>query len=236
MKNKIIQLLFDLFFPKRCAVCDSVIGENEDACPECVRKTRLLSSDVCMICGKKVDEGKTFCYDCNRKQHFFKRNFSVFEYSDIRESLYRFKYSGRAEYARFYAKKAYELHGRHLKAIRADAIVPVPLHPARQRKRGYNQAEEFAKELSLLTGIPVRSDLIQRKKKTKALKTLNVSQRQNNLKKAFLFTQNDVKLNTIILVDDIYTTGTTLDAVAKECIAGGISRIYSVTVAVGTGL
>lgn len=236
MKNKIKETLMTLIFPKRCAVCDDVITGNAGICPECEKKTRLLTGDVCMICGKKVEEGVYTCFDCNRKQHYFKRNFAVFVYSDVRESLYRFKYNGRAEYGSYYAKKAYELHGRQLKAIGADAIVPVPLHPSRLRGRGYNQAQEFAQELSRLTGIPVREDLVRRVKPTKALKTLNVSQRQNNLKKAFLFTQNDVKLNTIILVDDIYTTGTTLDAVARECLKGGVSRIYSVTVAVGTGL
>lgn len=189
-----------------------------------------------MKCGKKLAADKVYCYDCTRRSHDFERNFSVFEYPVIRESLYRFKYRGRAEYAAYYADEAYKLHGKRIMELHADAIVPVPIHKARLRKRGYNQAFELARELSHLTGVPVYEGLIKRVKSTKALKTLDVRERQNNLKKAFLIIQNDVKLNTIIVVDDIYTTGATIDAVARACKEAGVEHVYSLTVAVGNGL
>ena len=179
---------------------------------------------------------EVLCYDCKRKQHEFVRNFSVFEYPVICESLYRFKYRGRAEYAEYYAKAAYRFHGERLHLLQADAIIPVPLHKSRYRKRGYNQAEEFAKGVSKLLNVPVKTDLIKRVKSTKALKNLDVAGRQNNLKKAFLIMQNDVKLKTIILVDDIYTTGATLDEISRVCKASGVENIYTLTVAVGNGL
>lgn len=236
MKRKQIKdRIITFFFPRRCAGCDTVIAGAEGVCRACSKKIRCLTGDTCMICGKKVKDGGVYCYDCSRKKHIFKQNVGVFIYSDIRESLYRFKYNGRAEYADYYAKKAYELHGKRISSWRADAIVPIPLHPSRYRKRGYNQAEEFAKALSLLTGIPVHTGVLKRVKNTKPLKILSVSERQNNLKKAFLFMQNDVKLNTIILVDDIYTTGTTLDAASIACVEGGVTRIYTITAAIGKG-
>ena len=191
---------------------------------------------VCMKCGKKLDGNMLYCYDCSRKQHKFVRNFSVFEYPNVKESLYRFKYQGRAEYAAYYARQAYNMHGRRLGELHADAVIPVPLHVSRYRKRGYNQAEELAKELSKLIHVPVKNHYIKRIKATKPLKTMDVLGRQNNLKKAFLIMQNDVKLNTIILVDDIYTTGATLDEISEVCMAAGIENIYSLTVAVGNGL
>ena len=236
MISKIKNILLDLFFPSRCAICDDIVTERGSVCSKCAPKVRFLTDPVCMVCGKKVEEGKVYCYDCTRKKHAFIRNYAVFVYADIRESLYRFKYNGRAEYAEYYAKAAYRCLGRQLSGLGAQALVPIPLHPSKKRKRGYNQAEEFASELSKLSGIPVYMDLVKRKKKTKPLKTLNVSERQNNLKKAFLFMQNDVKLDTIILIDDIYTTGATLDAVAAVCHEAGIARVYGLTVAVGTGL
>lgn len=236
MKQKIKETLFNLLFPRRCAVCDTLISGKEDICTECKGKMHFLPDSVCMVCGKTVKESGIYCYDCGRKEHVFIRNFAVFHYEDIRESLYRFKYNGRAEYAGYYAKAAYKRWGRTLKQLGIEALVPVPLHPSRKRKRGYNQAEEVAKKLSELLGIPVYNHLVIRQKKTKPLKLLNVSERQNNLKKAFLFRQNDVKLNTIILIDDIYTTGATLDAVAGVCREAGIPWIYTLTVAVGTGL
>ena len=177
------------------------------------------------------------CYKAMRDYvAFTNKRVIVFEYPVIRESLYRFKYRGRAEYAAYYARKACELHGKRIMELHADAIVPVPIHKSRFRKRGYNQAKELARELSALTGIPVCNDLIKRVKSTKALKTMDVRERQNNLKKAFLIIQNDVKLKTIIVVDDIYTTGSTLDAIAAVCKAAGIEYVYSLTVAVGNGL
>lgn len=235
MKYKWKEYLLNLFFPKRCAACDTVI-RGGGICRECREKVRYLPDHICMKCGKKVKEGTVLCYDCDRKEHGFIRNFAVFEYGDIQKSLYRFKYGGRAEYAAYYAQAACERWEDKIKETGAEALVPVPLHASRRRKRGYNQAEELARELSVRTGIPVRTDLVKRAKKTKPLKMLNVSERQNNLKKAFLFTQNDVKLKAIIIVDDIYTTGTTLDAVSDVCHKAGISRIYGLTVAVGAGL
>ncbi len=226
----------DLFFPRRCTICDRVIRGSGGICDACKKIVRPLQGATCMKCGKKVSEDNVFCYDCTRRDHDFERNFSVFEYPVIRESLYRFKYSGRAEYAAYYAKEAYKLHAGRLMQLHADALVPVPLHKARFRRRGYNQAQELAHEMSKLTGIPVCDGLIKRVKSTKALKTLDVRERQNNLKKAFLIMQNDVKLKTIIVVDDIYTTGATLDAIAAVCKEAGIRKIYSLTVAVGNGL
>lgn len=234
-KRTIRDRVLTFFFPKRCAGCDCVIGPREYTCESCRRRIRLLAGHTCMTCGKRVKEGEAYCFDCRRKKHEFIQNTAVFVYSDIRESLYRFKYNGRAEYAAYYARMAYERHGKKISSWNADAIVPVPLHRTRYRKRGYNQAEEFAKELSVLTGIPLVNTALLRVKNTKPLKLLSVSERQNNLKKAFLFMQNDVKLNTIILVDDIYTTGATLDAAAGVCIEGGVAQIYTMTIAVGKG-
>ena len=234
-KTDFLEKLVTLFFPKHCAVCDCVISGEAGVCSSCEKKVRLLYGDTCMSCGKKVKDGVVYCYDCKRKTHVFLQNIATFVYADVRESLYRFKYGGRAEYAEYYAKMTYGLHAKKITSWNADAIIPIPLHKTRYRKRGYNQAEEFAKKLSELTGIPLKKNVLKRVKNTKPLKVLDVSQRQNNLKKAFLFVQNDVKLNTIILVDDIYTTGTTLDAAAKVCMEGGVTAIHTITVAVGRG-
>lgn len=234
--KEILSKITDLFFPRRCAICDRVIAADTGICEDCRKKVHPIREDTCVKCGKKITGNNAYCYDCMRRDHDFERNFSVFEYPVIRESIYRFKYRGRAEYAAYYAKEAYRMHAKRIMELHADAIVPVPLHKSRLRKRGYNQAQELAKELSLLTGVPVRNELIKRVKSTKALKTLDVRERQNNLKKAFLIIQNDVKLNTIIVVDDIFTTGATIDAVARAFKGAGVEYVYSLTVAVGNGL
>ena len=125
--------------------------------------------------------------------------------------------------------------GGFIRSCRAEALVPVPLHKSRFRKRGYNQAQVLAEELSALTGIPVRTDLIERAEKTAPMKDLSAAERQNNLKKAFKICRNDVKLS-IIVIDDIYTTGSTIDAMSRELKKAGVERIYFVTLAIGRGI
>lgn len=117
----------------------------------------------------------------------------------------------------------------------AQALVPVPLHKTRQRRRGYNQAEALSRELSALTGIPVLADWIARVEKTAPMKDLSSRERQNNLKRAFKIRRNDVKLNTVIIIDDIYTTGSTIDAMSRELKKAGVERIYFMTLAIGKG-
>lgn len=236
-KTEIIAMsLWSLIYPARCPFCDGAMHMRQLVCEKCRGKVKPLSGPTCQKCGKKVEEDQVFCHDCRKKEHNFNQGFSLFQYEDIRESLYRFKYSGRAEYARFYGEAAYRFYGTKLEALHADALVPVPLHFRKQLKRGYNQAEEFATALSKLTGIPVEKHFVKRIKNTKPMKTVQGLQRQNNLKSAFLITGNDVKLKTIIIIDDIYTTGATIDAVSRVCRQAGIEKIYFLTVAVGNGM
>jgi ComF family protein len=112
-------------------------------------------------------------------------------------------------------------------------MIAVPLHPKRFRKRGYNQAELLAKELSARMEVPFYKDIVRRTKNTAPLKLLNASERQNNLKKAFKIGRNDVKWKSVIIVDDIYTTGSTIDACASVLLEIGIQKIYFVALAIG---
>ena len=152
------------------------------------------------------------------------------------DSVYRFKYAGRTEYAAFYGKDLYEKKAYWLKALRPDALVPVPIHSSRMRRRGYNQAALIARELSKYSGIPVREHLIRRNLRTQPLKDLSHTERQNNLKRAFKICQNDVKLNTIVIIDDIYTTGSTIDSITKVLKDAGIGKVFFITLTIGRGI
>ena len=123
-----------------------------------------------------------------------------------------------------------------LRQIRPDALIPVPIHSSRKRARGYNQAQLIAEALSEHTGIPVNGVLIGRCKRTKPLKNLTGRERQNNLKKAFKILQNDVKLDTIVIIDDVYTTGSTVDAMTQVLQSAGISKVYVLTLTIGRGI
>ena len=113
----------------------------------------------------------------------------------------------------------------------------MPLYRGKLRKRGYNQAACLARALGRSLELPVDEKLVKRVRNTAPMKHLNPTERQNNLKKAFIIGRNDVKLyDRIILVDDIYTTGTTLDEIAALLKSHGVSEVYCVTLACGAGL
>ena len=233
----IFNSLLDVVFPARCAVCDQVLPFGErDICKSCMAKMQYLGNQVCLRCGKGVKEGEEYCYDCGRRNHDFDQGRALFSYEFIRLSLYRFKYAGRKEYARFYAKNIAGKFREQKQIWKPQALLPVPIHSKRRKKRGYNQAEEIAMELGKLWNLPVLTNLVYRAKNTRPMKEIVGTDRQNNLKKAFKLGTNDVKLNTIIIIDDIYTTGSTIDAVARECRKAGIEKIYFITVSVGNGL
>lgn len=230
-------LLLDFIFPGRCAVCDTVLpwGQRE-ICEECKKKVEYLEGPTCFKCGKPVRAEEEYCYDCRTKEHYFTAGAAIFSYEYIRLSLYRFKYSGRQEYAAFYGRQMACRMEEKRRLWKPDALVPIPLHKRKLKTRGYNQAELVARELSRYWGIPVVNNLIVRCKNTKPMKGIVGTDRQNNLKKAFKLGVNDVKLSTIIIIDDIYTTGSTIDAVSKVCLDAGISKVYFLTVSIGYGL
>ncbi|MCM1103165.1 MAG: ComF family protein [Clostridium sp.] len=212
-------------------------GTSGGICPLCRARVKTVGDVYCAKCGKPLNDGQTvYCHDCVAAEHAFTRGRSLFYYEDIRESVYRFKYEGRQEYASFYADETVRVLGADIRSWNADALIPIPLHRAKQKKRGYNQAALYAEALSARLGIPVLEGALVREQNTVPQKGLNREERQKNLKKAFKFIRNDVKLKTIILIDDIYTTGSTVDAAGALLKRAGIVDIYVITLASGNGV
>ena len=129
-----------------------------------------------------------------------------------------------------------EYLGNFIRSIHPDALIPVPLHRKRKAVRGYNQAELLARVLGKHLEVPVYAGFLLREKNTSPLKYENPQERQNNLKKAFIIARNDVKLEKVILVDDIYTTGSTIDEATRTLRTAGVREVYFVTLAVGAGI
>lgn len=237
-KLKVITTLVDLVFPPRCVICDDILffsDKKHGICRKCIHKASIIKGRRCYKCGKKISsETKEYCYDCERRKHYFDRGFSLFQYNDqIRPSLYRLKYGGRYEYGEYYGALMARIYKDSIIRAKVDAIVPVPLHKNRIYERGYNQAEAIARALSERTGIPCYEKYVVRQKNTVPLKLMTPSERQKNLKNAFIIGQNDVKSKITIVIDDIYTTGSTIDAIAKVLKASGVRKVYFLTVASG---
>ncbi len=226
-----------LLFPQRCPVCDGIVrGRDGFICAGCATKLRYVEAPWCMKCGKKLTEETEICADCRRMVHQFVRGRALYEYESAAAGIYRLKYAGRREYAQFYGREMAEYLRDFLQSVRPDGLIPIPLHKKRKRERGYNQAELLARELSRHSRIPVYTDYLKRVKATVPLKRLNPQERQNNLKKAFKIARNDVELKTVILVDDIFTTGSTIDEAAGVLRANGVEKVYFVALARGTGV
>lgn len=230
--------IINLVYPRRCPVCDEPVPAADNLiCEECRPKLRYIEGARCRKCGKRLtDETRIYCGDCEHRVHIFDYGYALYSYREMHDSIYRFKSKGRCEYARFYAGDIC----RHLKdeidTMGAQALIPVPLHASRERERGYNQSELLAKEMSRLLGIPVRSDIVKRVQKTVPQKELDELGRQNNLKKAFFIGTDVVKLKKVIVVDDVYTTGSTVDAVARELKEHGVGKVYFITLCIGEGI
>ena len=233
MKDSALNLLF----PARCPVCDKPAPFQERICPACRKKAVAVNEPVCLKCGKHMaDETEEYCKGCRIMTHTFEQGRGLFFYRPMAVSFYRFKYAGRQEYACFYAEEIVKNLGGVIRAWKPDALVPVPVHRTRRRERGYNQAEILAEEIGKRMKLPVARNLLTRVKKTIPQKLLDDAGRQNNLKKAFKIEKNDVKLKRVVLVDDIYTTGSTIDACAAQLKRAGIGKVYFITAAIGREL
>ena len=226
----------DLIYPRRCPVCDEPAPAGEEICLSCMKSLKALKYPWCDKCGKKLNSGTGICSDCERKTHSFARCRSVFEYPCISSAIYRFKYLGRREYASCFARCSVKILGDYISVVNPDMIACVPLSKGKMLKRGYNQAQDLAEELSKVINVPFCPAAVRRIRNTAPMKLLSPAQRQKNLKNAFKSGQNVVKSKRILLVDDIYTTGATMDAVSSALLEAGAESVYCMTLASGAGI
>lgn len=234
-------LFFDpagLLFPRRCPVCQEAVEEKgERICDICRTRLPYIRGPVCLKCGKPLlSKEQEYCGDCSRKKRWTDCGRAPFLYDEVmRSSIAGYKYGGRREYAAFYAEEILKRYAKEMKGWKGEVFVPIPLHFSRKRKRGFNQAELLSEELSKRSGISTDAELLKRVKKTRVQKELNDQERLTNLKDAFSVRKGEVSYQNIILVDDIYTTGSTMDAAAKILKKHGAQKVYSVCICVGNG-
>lgn len=235
--------LMQLLFPKTCPICEDILPKKTEICESCRKKLQYIREPKCKKCGKPfetADEGqmiREYCADCVKRRHFYDRGMAVFCYNEeIKESIYRFKYHNQRTYADFYGQEICNRYGREIRRMGIEALIPVPISVEKQRKRGFNQAELIAKVVGEQLNIPVETQLIVRIKNTIPQKELNQEERRKNLNNAFQITENRVKYKKIMLVDDIYTTGSTIDACAIPLRKAGIEEVSFVSLSIGAGI
>lgn len=205
----------ELIYPNKCVVCRKIIahGKYEYIC-ECCEKG-ILDHNICPKCGKPYSLDGEMCIYCDEVPKGITSIRGLFPYTQsYKDSILRWKYRGLRKYGRAFATLFNEsILSKKIPEI--DAIIPVPIAPNRYRKRGFNQAEDFAREISALISIPVYNVLI-RTCNTKPQSACTKSERKQNIKGTIaLKSKTSIgNIKTIVIVDDIYTTGSTI----RECI------------------
>ena len=223
--------ILNLLYPDRCPLCDTARPVKETGvCHECVNKLITVKGPVCEKCGRPIEKEGLICKDCETGNFSFDGGKSIYTYSSVSDSIYRLKYMNRAAYAKTYGKLMAREAADWLEWIKPDALVPVPLHKKRLIKRGYNQAKELADEISRQLGIPVADYLVKRSKNTVAQKLVDKKGRQLNMKKAFIVEENVVSFKRIVLIDDIFTTGSTIDSLSRVLKSAGVKEVFFLTI------
>ena len=229
-----------LLWPEVCPFCERVYRAG--ICPECQIELKKLQikEPRCMKCGKPVRyQEQEYCYDCMHTVHFYDRGFSIWLHKSlVKQSIYQFKYHNRRCYGFYYGEIMADLYKEMIQTMQIknpDVIIPIPLHKKRRRIRGYNQAEIVADHLGRKIGVSVETKWLFRKNNTNPQKTLNRKARWKNLDQAFEVSDDFCPVRTVLLVDDIYTTGSTIDSVAKVLKAKGVQSVYFLTISIGQG-
>jgi len=229
-------------YPKRCPVCLRIVTPKGAMLhTECKVKLDAVKEPICMKCGRPVaSEEEEYCAECSLlSERGWEQGRSVYPYYGVLGPALRLvKKDGRTEFVRFFARALKDAQGDFIYRMAPECIVPVPLHPLKQRIRGFNQAELLAEALGREINLPVRN-LLKKIKHTKEQKSLSKYQRMRNVADAFEI--DDEALNgkipeTVLLLDDVSTTGSTLTACAKVLKAGGVKRVVFLSVCVAEQL
>jgi len=217
----------DLILPPRCVVCGKV---ETWLCESCLDRLSLLTEPVCPKCGR-LWKGPGLCAQCRDHPPLVDSIRAPFLYQGpIRELIYAFKYRGAQDLASLLAQYMAEFWRRFPEEV--DVIVPVPLHPDRERQRGYNQAALLAEALGRLIERPVALEALVRVRPTRSQTKLNAIERRRNVADAFACVRGeDMGGRDIMVVDDVATTGATLDACAVALLAWDVHSVRAFTLA-----
>ena len=215
----------DLLFPPQCVGCQR---GGSLLCPACRQTMQPLTAPLCQSCGTPLNEYNEICPVCRYKRVRLHGLRCVNRYQGpLREAIHALKYDGHqrlAEPLGLLLAQAFRRYGLH-----ADGIIPLPLHPERQRQRGYNHATLLARICAADLKIPCLENIILRQRVTPAQVGLALHERQQNVAGAFALTPearaHPPTYRSLLLIDDVSTTGSTLEACAAPLYAAGIKEV-----------
>lgn len=240
--------LVSVIFPGECRLCERLLtsGSRIPICGDCLAGFKPLQGPLCDICGQpiglvsfgpssaagEVKPVQGICRSCELKTYSFDRarSFALYE-GELVRAILLLKFERIEPLARWFAQRLAEVT-QNQQLTSFDAVVPVPLHPERERERGYNQAELIARSLAKALKLPCQSRALVRKRPRPDKHILSLKERWDSVRGAFATgTGSQVDKLRVLLVDDVFTTGATLNACAKVLRKGGAKSVIGLTIA-----
>jgi ComF family protein len=219
--------LVDFFLPRICFCCNNkLLPEEKYVCTVCHLKFKYADKARLTFEFKKKFINKGII------NAFF--SYLIFEKDkEVQHLIHALKYSGRFKAGSYLGEQTAMASLSIIESWKIDIIIPVPLHKLKQIQRGYNQSLYIAKGISRVTGIPLHNKIIIRKKNTLSQTAMNIAQREDNIRDAFLLKKPQlIKDRNILLADDVITTGSTLNECGRVLLEGGASGVYAVSAAI----
>ena len=230
--KKLLDKILSVLFVKdiKCLYCDKELNKPNKfcLCDDCLSKLEYNNKNTCKKCGVPIGEYTSLCPRCFVSKFSFTNAYSVFVYNGvIKDLIKKFKFAGGKYIGEYLSKFLYE---KYVEAkINCDIVIPVPIHKTTLNKRGYNQAEVLC--IAFEDILPIRTDILIKQKLTKEQAKLNLSERKKNLQDAFTVNNNEeIKDKSILLIDDVFTTGNTVNECSKTLKKFGAKKVYVLTI------
>ncbi len=219
--KKFLDYILWLIFPQRCAVCNKIIYKDEKLCADCNKNIERIDK-LCTICGSD----KKFCI-CKKRVFHFRGATAVFNHGDYsKQAINFFKFRGNSEISNFLSEEMTKNIKENFSETKFDYIVPVPMHPLKKISKGFNHSELIARKISRELDIPFSSSLKKVKYGNPQHKS-SYDKRRENVKGAYV--SEKLTARNVLLIDDIKTTGSTLDECARQLMFAGARNVYCAT-------
>ena len=236
---KLLNKALRILYPRACPVCGDIIKDGAPyICSLCAPLIDYMNCPRCLKCSRPLeDSGEELCEICRSKKRFFDTGYALMRHDERTKNIvYDLKYRSLKDNAEFIGYQAAGLLGKEILSWRAEAVIPVPLHKKREHERGFNQAQLIAEKfLEFLpeNNMKLDTECLKRPEATRRLKDLKPEEREKNISGAFSL--EDMPYKRVLLVDDILTTGTTLNECARVLKAAGAERVFFLTASVVSG-
>jgi competence protein ComFC len=226
--------LSDLIFPPFCPLCEQELTHREHlVCEDCFEAIHTIEGYMCRKCGAPIEQHRKTCLYCKgKKYHFNKvRAFGIYA-PPLSEMVHLLKYERKTHLSHRLGIFLANLYIADSDLSTSSAIIPVPLHSTKMRERGYNQSQLLAQQVAEISRTELLSGVVIRKKPTRSQTALKHSEREANLKNAFsVVYPNQLAGKSVTIVDDVLTSGTTINEMAKTILDAGAERVYGLVLA-----